>query len=120
MQWLAMSQPNIGIKHQEHERDRMNPQWVGKALLLITLGVTLGLVLRVVVARLPSETRKTLQLYLLIIAVIAAIGFGSTFPVFDYFTRYNSYGAEISGTVLVACFIVLCVVIAALFYEKRS
>jgi hypothetical protein len=98
----------------------MDPLWVGKALLLSLIGVILGMILRVIMGLLPTETRKVLQLYLVVIGIWAAIGFGSVFPLFSYLSINDGYSAEIAGTILIACFIGLCVGVTALFYDKTS
>jgi len=98
----------------------MDSQWIGSALLLSVFGVILGIVLRVFVATLSSDTRKIFQLYLLVVGIWASIGFGTALPIFEYFALYDTYIAQIVGTIFVACFIVLCVGLTAIFYDKRS
>jgi len=75
----------------------MDPLWVGKALLLSLIGVILGMILRVIMGILPTDTRKVLQLYLLVVGIWAAIGFGSVFPLFSYLSINDGYSAEIAG-----------------------
>ena len=93
----------------------MDPRWLGIWLSLSLIGVVFVVIFRLVVATLPLNTRRMLRLYLLFIGTFALIGFCAVLPVFEYFAFYGGSQLQIIGTVLVGCFILVCVGLTALF-----
>jgi len=96
----------------------VDPNWIGMALSLSLVGVILGMILGVFVTTFSSSTRNVFQLYLLAIGVCALVGFSIVLPIFEHLVLQDGSAAEIAGNILVACFIVLCVGLTAIFYAR--